>query len=66
MEVQLRPQEKPLTVLLQAETLEWLATRAKANSRAKCREASTIIEAERSREARRLFGGVLNAEGGAR
>lgn len=64
MHVVVRPNEKPMTVLLQAETLEWLAQRAAANSRAKCREAATIIEAERHREARLLTPGVLNAQGG--
>ena len=64
MHVVVRPNEKPMTVLLQAETLEWLAQRAAANSRAKCREAATIIEAERHREARLTSPGVLNAQGG--
>lgn len=64
MHVVVKPNEKPMTVLLQAETLEWLAQRAAANSRAKCREAATIIEAERHREARLTTPGVLKAQGG--
>ncbi len=53
MQVSIKPKnEKPITVVLQNETLDWLARRAAANSRAKCREAATIIEAERHREAR--------------
>ena len=65
MHVVVKPNEKPMTVLLQTETLEWLAQRAAANSRAKCREAATIIEAERHREARLTSPGVLHAQGGA-
>ena len=56
--------EKPLTVLLRPDTITWLSHRAKRNSRAKCREAATILEAERAREARRLSPGVLHAQGG--
>lgn len=53
MQVSITPKkEKPLTVILQTETLDWLAVRAAKNARAKCREAATIIEAERHREAR--------------
>ena len=52
MQVEVKPKEKPLTVILQTATLDWLTRRAAANSRAKCREAATIIEAERHREAR--------------
>lgn len=66
MHVELKPKEKPLTVLLQRDTLNWLAQRAAANSRAKCREAATIIEAERKREARLTSPGVLHAQGGAK
>ena len=47
-----KPKEKPLTVILQTATFDWLTQRAAANSRAKCREAATIIEAELHREAR--------------
>ncbi len=52
MQVSIKPKnEKPLTVILQAETLDWLTRRAAANARAKCREAARIIEAERLRDA---------------
>lgn len=62
MHVTVKPNEKPMTVILQTETLEWLAQRAAANSRAKCREAATIIEAERHREARLTSPGALAAQ----
>ena len=52
MQVSVKPKnEKPLTVILQTATLEWLTRRAAENSRAKCREAARIIEAERLRDA---------------
>lgn len=62
MQVSVKPKEKPLTVLLQSDTLDWLARRAAENARAKCREAATIIEAERHREARLAAPGCLGAQ----
>lgn len=55
--------EKPLTVYLRPDTAQWLAHRALINGRAKLREAASIIEAERAREARAMSGGVLHAQG---
>ena len=56
--------EKIMTVFLAPPTFEWLRERAKRNGRAKCREASVILEAERHREARHLSPGVLGSQGG--
>ena len=64
MTVSVRPGDKPMTVLLKAETLEWLAHRAAAHSRARCREAEVILETERKRESRLTSPGVLHAQGG--
>lgn len=54
--------EKTITVMLSPETADWVAARANANGRAKCRELEQIIESVR-REARRSTG-VLDAQGG--
>lgn len=55
--------EKPITIFLRPDVAAWLAARATANGRAKLREAASIIEAERAREARAQCGGVLHAQG---
>lgn len=53
---------KKITVILETETYDWLATRAKSNNRSRLREARTIIEAERKRDARNKEPGPLNAQ----
>lgn len=55
--------EKSLTIFLRPEVADWLTNRAKQNGRAKLREAASIIEAERAREARVMSGGVIYAQG---
>lgn len=55
--------EITITVMLSPETADWVAARADANGRAKCRELEQIVESVR-REARRSSG-VLEAQGGA-
>lgn len=55
--------ETSWTLKLELETDHWLAERARRNGRAKRREAASILEAERAREARAMSGGVLHAQG---
>lgn len=53
--------EKPMTLLLKQDLLEWLTARAKENGRARLREAEAILIAEKKREARNLAN-PLNAQ----
>ena len=55
--------EITITVMLSPDTADWVAARADANGRAKCRELEQIVESVRRREARRSTG-VLEAQGG--
>ena len=54
--------ERNVTIFLKPDLYAWLIERAKQNSRARCREISTILEAERNREMRRR-NPVLGAKG---
>lgn len=58
-----RKDERAFTIFLEPATDEWLKYRAHCHGRAKLREAVSILEAERAREARAMSGGVLHAQG---
>ena len=60
-----RNNERALTLFISPELMDWLDDRAAKNQRARLREAVTILEAERAREARQSAPGVLNAQAGA-